>query len=166
MPKRSPACWGSADPSADGSAAFSCLGPGPLGKGVRRPFLSLTGMVGETSLFQSRGPQNRRFSPAFRDHMLPINNLYFQQHSRFQRVSTFIFIDIPASPWAAESRPFVFIDIPASLCLFLKLLVFLLSRPLRHLVVDCGTGPEPRQLEVPSNAEGSRQKAESRCSSF
>ena len=41
--------------------------------------------------------------------------LCFQQHSRFQRVTTFVFYNVPASAWAAEIRSFVFIDIPALL---------------------------------------------------
>ena len=54
--------------------------------------------------------------------------LYFQQYCRFQRVTTFVFYNIPARPWAAEGRSFVFIDIPASFVHFLRLLV--LSFPL------------------------------------
>jgi hypothetical protein len=48
--------------------------------------------------------------------------LCFQQHSRLQRVTTFVFYNIPALLWPAEGRSFVFIDIRASLCQFLKLL--------------------------------------------
>jgi len=54
----------------------------------------------------------------------PTNYLSFQQHSRFRRVTTFVFYNIPALPWAAEAWSFVFIDIPALVLHFLKLLVF------------------------------------------
>jgi hypothetical protein len=50
--------------------------------------------------------------------------LYFQQHSRLQRLSTCVFIDIPASPSPFPQRSFVFKNIPAWFCHFLKLLVF------------------------------------------
>ena len=53
--------------------------------------------------------------------------LCFHQHSRFRRVTTFVFYNIPASPQAGERRSFVFIDIPVSFRQFLKLL--LLSFP-------------------------------------
>jgi len=49
------------------------------------------------------------------------NYLSFQQHSRFRRVSTFVFYNIPAFSQVAESRSFVFIDIPAWFLYFLKL---------------------------------------------
>jgi len=62
---------------------------------------------------------------------LPPNNLSFQRHSRFQRVTTCVFYKIPASRWAAESRSFVFIEIPESSLHFLKLLVF-------SFLVGCG----------------------------
>jgi hypothetical protein len=42
------------------------------------------------------------------------NHLCFQEHSCFKRLSTFFFIDIPASLPGSPSRSFVFIDIPAS----------------------------------------------------
>jgi len=64
-------------------------------------------------------------SPTY--YLPPTNYLSFQEHSRFKCVTTFVFIDIPASFWAAESWPFVFIDIPASLLHFLKLLQLPLS---------------------------------------
>ncbi|MGD0012221.1 MAG: hypothetical protein ABSE93_27240, partial [Terriglobia bacterium] len=50
------------------------------------------------------------------------------QHPRFQRVTTFVLYNIPASLWVVESRSFVFIDIPASVRQFLELLV--LSLPI------------------------------------
>jgi hypothetical protein len=40
--------------------------------------------------------------------------LSFQQHSRHELVSVFIFCNIPASDRPTETRPFVFMDIPAS----------------------------------------------------
>jgi hypothetical protein len=55
---------------------------------------------------------------------LPTNHLSFQQHSRIQRVTTFVFYNIPALSWAAESWSFFFIDIPASFVQFSKLLDF------------------------------------------
>jgi hypothetical protein len=45
---------------------------------------------------------------------------FFHQHSRFQRVTTFVFCNIPASPRVGESRSFVFIDIRAWFLQFLK----------------------------------------------
>ena len=39
--------------------------------------------------------------------------LYFQQHSRFPRVTTFIFYNIPALVGGARCRSFVFNNIPA-----------------------------------------------------
>jgi hypothetical protein len=52
------------------------------------------------------------------------NYLCFQQHSRFQRVTAFVFYNIPGSSLSMEGLSFVFIDIPASFLHFLKLLVF------------------------------------------
>ena len=62
------------------------------------------------------------------NHALPhlpstIYLLFFQQHSRILRVTTFVFYNVPASAWAAEIRSFVFIDIPALVRQFLKLLL-------------------------------------------
>ena len=96
-------------------------------------------------------------SPTY--HLQPTNYLYFQQHSRFQRVSTFIFIDIPASPWAAESRPFVFIDIPASLVHFLKSLV--LSSPVGGDILSRAAPPAKSPLHHAS-LKFRRQSAVSR----
>jgi len=56
-------------------------------------------------------------------HLPPTNYHSFQQLSRFKRVTTFIFYNIPALLLAVEDRSFVFIDIPASFLHFLKLLV-------------------------------------------
>jgi hypothetical protein len=44
--------------------------------------------------------------------------LSFQQHSRFQRVTIFVFYNIPALSRPGKSRSFVFIDIPASVAHF------------------------------------------------
>jgi hypothetical protein len=63
--------------------------------------------------------------PAVLPHVPPANYHSFQQHSRFQRLTTFVFYNIPGSHRAAESWSFVFIDIPASFPQFLKLLLFL-----------------------------------------
>jgi hypothetical protein len=52
----------------------------------------------------------------------PTNYLFFQQHSRFRELSTFVFIHIPASVSSFPQRSFVFIDIPALVDHFLKLL--------------------------------------------
>src|SRR5208337_36622 len=46
------------------------------------------------------------------------NYLFFQRHSRFQRVTICVLYDIPASLRVAEGRSFVFIDIPASVVHF------------------------------------------------
>ena len=47
-------------------------------------------------------------------HLRPTTYLLsFQQHSRYERLKSLVFIDIPGLPWAVESQPFVFIDIPA-----------------------------------------------------
>jgi hypothetical protein len=54
--------------------------------------------------------------------------LSFQQHSRFQRITTFVFYNIPASSGAVEARPFVFIYIPASLLHFQKIILLFLFR--------------------------------------
>jgi hypothetical protein len=51
-----------------------------------------------------------------------LNPVSFQQPSRFQRVTIFVFYNIPALPTPIGSRPFVFIDIPALFVHFLKLL--------------------------------------------
>jgi len=55
--------------------------------------------------------------------------LCFQQHSRYQRVTTCVFINIstslPRFPWPS----FVFNNIPASFLHFLKLLEFLHCLP-------------------------------------
>jgi hypothetical protein len=55
--------------------------------------------------------------------------LCFQEHSRFQRLTTFVFYNIPASPPLFPQRSFVFMDIPALLRHFLESLGFLLSPP-------------------------------------
>jgi hypothetical protein len=39
--------------------------------------------------------------------------LCFQQHSRYQRVTTLVFYNIPGPPPLFPQRSFVFIDIPA-----------------------------------------------------
>ena len=44
----------------------------------------------------------------------PVNHLYFQQHSGFKGLSTFVFIDIPALAPSFPQWSFVFIEIPAS----------------------------------------------------
>jgi hypothetical protein len=56
--------------------------------------------------------------PPFDHHLPSVNYLSFQQHSRFRRLTTFVFIDIPASPASFPKRPFVFIDIRASFVQF------------------------------------------------
>jgi hypothetical protein len=53
-----------------------------------------------------------RFIPA--PPLPPTNYLSFQQHSRFRRLSAFVFIDIPASFPSFPQGSCVFIDIPAS----------------------------------------------------
>ena len=50
------------------------------------------------------------------------NYLCFQQHSRFKRLSAFVFYHIPASSPPFPHRSFVFNNIPASFRHFLKLL--------------------------------------------
>jgi hypothetical protein len=54
--------------------------------------------------------------------------LCFQQHSRFQGVTTFVLYNIPASSGAVEDLPFVFIYIPASLLHFQKIILLFLFR--------------------------------------
>jgi hypothetical protein len=44
----------------------------------------------------------------------PVNNLSFQQHSGYTRLSTCVFMYIPASSASFQQRSFVFIEIPAS----------------------------------------------------
>ena len=56
-----------------------------------------------------------------------LNPVSFHQHSRFQRVTTFVFCNIPALFRAAESWSFVFIYIRAWFLHFLKLLQTSLS---------------------------------------
>jgi hypothetical protein len=57
----------------------------------------------------------------------PIHHLQFlsfQQHSRFQRLTTYVFIDIPALPSLFPQRSFVFNNILALVGQFLKLVAF------------------------------------------
>jgi hypothetical protein len=54
----------------------------------------------------------------------PTNYHSFQLHSRLKRITTFVFYNIAALPWVAESRSFVFTDIRALFPQFLKLLRF------------------------------------------
>ena len=61
-------------------------------------------------------------SPPFDYHQPPLNTLSFQRDSRFRRLTTFVFIDIPASAVSFPQRPFVFIDIRASFVKFLRVL--------------------------------------------
>jgi hypothetical protein len=56
----------------------------------------------------TRHPTSGTFFPS------PANYLFFQQHSRFLRISTFVFKEIPASFPTFQHRSFVFNDIPAS----------------------------------------------------
>jgi hypothetical protein len=72
---------------------------------------------------------------------LPPNHLSFQQHSRFQRVTTCFFYNIPALVWAAESQSFVFIDIPGLFLHFLKLLV--ICFPADGDILSTGTRSSP-----------------------
>jgi hypothetical protein len=60
-------------------------------------------------------------------HLQDTNYLCFQQHSRHERLTIFVFCNIPAFLPPVENRPFIFTDIPASLLIFLKLLQFLHS---------------------------------------
>jgi len=46
-----------------------------------------------------------------RDGLTDRNYLYFQQYSRSQRVTTFVFYNIPAYPMGLPQRSFVFNDI-------------------------------------------------------
>jgi hypothetical protein len=50
--------------------------------------------------------------------ILIINHLSFQQHSSNLRLSSCVFIHIPASPPVFRQRSFVFIEIPASFVQF------------------------------------------------
>ena len=84
--------------------------------------------------------------------------LSFQEHSRFQRVTTFVLYNIPAFLRPVETRSFVFIDIPAMFIHFLKLLVF--SFPvggdiLSRVVILANA----LSIPPPLNAVGSKQKA-------
>ena len=82
--------------------------------------------------------------------------LFFQQRSRFQRVTIFVFCNIPALPPPLENRPFVFIDIPASFLHFLKLLVS--SSPVGADTLSRAAMPAKSPLH-PSSLECSRQSA-------
>ena len=118
-------------------------------------------------------PGTRNPHPVLLPHLPPpdANRLYFQRHSRFQRVTTFVFYNITALPPPVERRPFVFIDIAASLGHFLKLLVYSFTtsatscRRLRHEpTVPPFRNPLKcsRQSAVNrrQSAEGTKQKAE------
>jgi hypothetical protein len=54
----------------------------------------------------------------------PANYLSFQQYSRLERLSTFVFIYIPAFPGSFPQWPFVFNNIRASFVQFFKLATF------------------------------------------
>src|SRR5208337_4343154 len=77
------------------------------------------------------------------------NYLFFQRHSRFQRVTICVLYDIPASLRVAEGRSFVFIDIPASVVHFCAFHPCTLKDALwRGRLARCHTGILP----VPSRA--------------
>jgi hypothetical protein len=67
-------------------------------------------------------------------YLAPANCLSFQQHSRLERLSTFVIIDIPASGGSFPEWPFVFNNIRASFVHFLKVATFSLPCPKRHRV--------------------------------
>ena len=84
------------------------------------------------------------------------------QHSRLQRVTTFVFCNIPALLWAAEGRSFVFIDIPALVLHFWKLLV--LSFPVGGDILSSAAVPaknplHPACLKCGSQSAVSRRQA-------
>jgi len=82
--------------------------------------------------------------------------LSFQEHSRFQRVTTFVLYNIPAFLRPVETRSFVFIDIPAMFIHFLKLLVssFPVGGDILSRVVILANA---LSIPPPSNAVGSKQ---------
>jgi hypothetical protein len=66
----------------------------------------------------SKGSPALRSLPPFGYNQPSINHLSFQLHSGFLRISTFIFMHIPASPASFPRRSFVFNDIPGSFVQF------------------------------------------------
>jgi hypothetical protein len=62
----------------------------------------------------SEGSPALRYLPPLSYNQPSINHLSFQLHFGFGRISTFIFIHIPALPASFPQRSFVFIEIPAS----------------------------------------------------
>jgi len=120
----------------------------------------------------------------------PRQVLFFQLHSRFRRVTTFIFYNIPAFLPGVPEPSFVFSNIPASSLRLLKFLVSslplggdILSRavmpakaPVHPATLKCSRR-KAGVAQVPFGAcpsapgdlrhfKGSRQKVNSRCSSF
>jgi hypothetical protein len=87
-------------------------------------------------------------------HVPSTNYICFQQHSRFLRITTFVFYNIPAMLRTAEGRSFVFIDIPASVVHFLKLLV--LSFPVGGDILSSAAMPA-KSLLHPASLKYSRQ---------
>jgi hypothetical protein len=87
---------------------------------------------------------------------LPLISFIFNNIPAIKLVSTFVFYNIPAWPWATESRSFVFIYIPASLAHLLNLLRFLLYAWGDILSLAAERARRPGSS---SNAVGSKQKA-------
>ena len=85
--------------------------------------------------------------------------LSFQQHSRFQRVTTFVFYNIPASLGGPQVRSFVFNNVPASFPRFLKLLVF--SFPIGGDILSRAAMPT-KIPPYPASLKCSRQSTVSR----
>ena len=69
-----------------------------------------------------RATHNSQFTIHYSEFLLT-QPLSFQQYSRFPRVTTFVFCNIPALGGGAQGRSFVFNNIPASFVHFLKLLI-------------------------------------------
>ena len=76
----------------------------------------------------STSPRTTYDLPSATYHLPDTNHFSFQQHSRFQGVTTFVFFNIPASLCATEIRSFVFIAIPSSSAQKRKFL-FTVGRP-------------------------------------
>jgi hypothetical protein len=73
-------------------------------------------MLGRASGGRAFVPQSPAPKPcsSLPTYHLPTNTLPFQQIFRFKKLSTFVFIDIPASAPSFPQRSFVFNNIPAS----------------------------------------------------
>ena len=92
----------------------------------------------------------------------PANCLSFQRHSRLERLSTFIIIDIPAFTRSFPERAFVFNNIRASFVHFFKVARFSLPCPKRHHVprwpAKCLLGSRSPQIAC---APGGPRKSQS-----